>query len=165
MQTSAMEMIKPGVLWDDIHIHVHKILIKGLLRLGILHNGTVDEILESRTSVAFLPHGLGHFMGMDTHDSGGHPNYKDEDPMFRYLRCRIPLKERHVITVEPGCYFCEFIIEPYLKDENHSKYINKEVLEKYWDVGGVRIEDGKSKTRLNYVDSSVLHELMVTCFQ
>lgn len=141
MQKEALAMIKPGVLWDKVHEHVHRVLIEGLLEIGILHNGTVDEILQNRTSVAFLPHGLGHHMGMDTHDTGGHPNYSDPDPMYRYLRVRIPLKERAIITVEPGCYFCEFIIKPYLDDPKHNKYINKDVLDKYWATGGFRIED------------------------
>ncbi|KAF3937737.1 hypothetical protein ABW19_dt0203498 [Dactylella cylindrospora] len=150
MQKSALDMIKPGVLWDKIHETVHKILIEGLLELGILQNGTVDEILENRTSVAFLPHGLGHHMGMDTHDTGGHPNYSDSDPMYKYLRVRIPLKEKAVITVEPGCYFCEFIIQPYLDDPKHNKYINKEVLDRYISVGGVRIEDDVWVTKDGY---------------
>jgi Xaa-Pro dipeptidase len=77
---------------------------------------------------------------MDTHDSGGDPNYADKDIMFRYLRKRGTLPERSVITVEPGIYFCKFIIDPYLKDEEKKKYIDEDVLEKYWSVGGVRIE-------------------------
>ena len=150
MQLDALAMIKPGVLWDTIHETVHKILIQGFLDLGIFHNGTVDEILANRTSCAFLPHGLGHHMGMDTHDTGGHPNYSDPDPMYKYLRVRIPLKERAVITVEPGVYFCEFIIKPYLDDPKHNKYINREVLDRYWTVGGVRIEDDVLVTKDGY---------------
>ena len=61
--------------------------------------------------------------------------------MFRYLRVRGNLPAGCVITVEPGIYFCRFIIEPYLKDEEHSQFIDSNVLSKYWDVGGVRIED------------------------
>ncbi|TGJ69987.1 hypothetical protein EYR41_005985 [Orbilia oligospora] len=150
MQLDALAMIKPGVLWDTIHETVHKILIQGFLDLGIFQNGTVDEILENRTSCAFLPHGLGHHMGMDTHDTGGHPNYSDPDPMYKYLRVRIPLKERAVITVEPGVYFCEFIIKPYLENPKHNKYINTEVLDRYWAVGGVRIEDDVLVTKDGY---------------
>ncbi|KAF3915407.1 hypothetical protein AA313_de0208552 [Arthrobotrys entomopaga] len=160
MQKASLEMIKPGVLWDTIHETVHKILIQGFLDFGIFQNGTVDEILKNRTSCAFLPHGLGHMMGMDTHDTGGHPNYSDADPMFKYLRVRIPLKERHVITVEPGCYFCEFIIQPYLDDPKHNKYINQEVLKKYWAVGGVRIEDDVLVTKDGYENlTNVVKEL------
>ena len=94
-------MLKDGVLWDDVHLTAHKIAIDGLLALGILQ-GDKEEILKARTSVAFLPHGLGHYLGMDTHDTGGHPNYEDKDTMFRYLRVRGNLPEGSIITVEPG---------------------------------------------------------------
>jgi len=137
MQLECIAVLKEGVLWDDVHVLAHKIAIDGLLELGIL-KGDKDEILASRTSVAFLPHGLGHYLGMNTHDTGGNPNYADKDPMFRYLRVRGRLPANSVITVEPGIYFCNFIIEPFLKDEKHAKYIDAEVLERYWDVGGVR---------------------------
>ena len=80
-------------------------------------------------------------LGMDTHDTGGNPNYEDKDPMFRYLRIRGKLTEGAVVTVEPGVYFCKFIIDPFLEDEEKSKYIDKDVLERYWEVGGCRIED------------------------
>ncbi|KAK3369609.1 putative Xaa-Pro aminopeptidase [Lasiosphaeria ovina] len=140
MQLDSTAMLKEGVLWDDVHLLAHKIAIDGLLELGIL-KGDKDEILANRTSVAFFPHGLGHYLGMDTHDTGGNPNYADKDAMFRYLRVRGTLPAGSVITVEPGIYFCNFIIEPFLKDPKHSKYIDADVLDKYWDVGGVRIED------------------------
>ncbi|KAK3322860.1 putative Xaa-Pro aminopeptidase [Apodospora peruviana] len=140
MQLDCIAALKEGVLWDDVHLLAHKIAIDGLLALGIL-KGDKDEILASRTSVAFFPHGLGHYLGMDTHDTGGNANYADTDPMFRYLRVRGRLPAGSVITVEPGVYFCSFIIEPFLKDPKHSKFIDAAVLEKYWDVGGVRIED------------------------
>jgi Xaa-Pro dipeptidase len=94
-------MLKAGAVWDDLHLKAHEILIAGLLKLGILQ-GTPEDILKTRTSVAFLPHGLGHYLGMDTHDTGGHPNYKDMDTMFRYLRVRGKVPAGAVITVEPG---------------------------------------------------------------
>jgi len=140
MQTVCTNMLKEGVVWDDVHLKAHEIAIAGLLELGILQ-GTKEDILKSRTSVAFFPHGLGHYLGMDTHDTGGHPNYEDKDPMFRYLRVRGKLPAGSIITVEPGIYFCRFIIEPYLRDPVHSAYINFDTLNRYWDVGGVRIED------------------------
>ncbi|KAL0932456.1 XAA-Pro dipeptidase (metallopeptidase family M24) [Colletotrichum truncatum] len=140
MQLETTAALKEGVVWDDIHLLAHKIAIDGLHAIGIL-KGDKEEILKSRTSVAFFPHGLGHYLGMDTHDVGGNPNYADTDPMFRYLRVRGKLPAGSIVTVEPGIYFCNFIIEPYLKDAAHSKFIDTDVLNKYWDVGGVRIED------------------------
>jgi len=140
MQKQCLAASKAGAVWEEIHILAHKVAIQGLLKIGILKDGSVDEILANRTSTAFLPHGLGHYLGMDTHDCAGNPNYDDPDPMFKYLRKRGVLPAGAVITVEPGIYFCEFIIGPYLEDEKHAKYIDKDVLNKYWDVGGVRIE-------------------------
>lgn len=101
MQLDCIAMLKEGVLWDDVHLKAHEIAIDGLLELGILQ-GSKEEILEARTSVAFFPHGLGHYLGMDTHDTGGRPNYEDKDSMFRYLRVRGELPEGSIITVEPG---------------------------------------------------------------
>ena len=62
--------------------------------------------------------------------------------MFKYLRVRGRLPAGSVITVEPGIYFCRFIIDPVLKDKDGlGRYVDEEVLERYWEVGGVRIED------------------------
>lgn len=94
-------MLKAGVQWEDVHITAHKIAIHGLVELGIL-KGDETEILESKTSAAFFPHGLGHYLGLDTHDTGGNPNYKDKDILFKYLRLRGKLPVGGVVTVEPG---------------------------------------------------------------
>ena len=101
MQTECIAVLKEGVLWEEVHALAHRIAIRGLLALGILR-GSEDELFEKRVSVAFFPHGLGHYLGMDTHDTGGNPNYEDKDTMFRYLRVRGRLPAGSVITVEPG---------------------------------------------------------------
>jgi Xaa-Pro dipeptidase len=101
MQIESMAQIKAGVLWDDIHLHAHKVAIDGLLSIGIL-KGDKDEILKARTSAAFFPHGLGHYLGLDTHDVGGSPNREEKDILFRYLRLRARIPAGSVVTVEPG---------------------------------------------------------------
>ena len=101
MQLECISQLKDGVQWEDVHALAHRIAIKGLLKLGILR-GSEDELFDKRVSVAFFPHGLGHFLGMDTHDTGGNPNYDDKDKMFKYLRVRGCLPAGSVITVEPG---------------------------------------------------------------
>lgn len=105
MQNKCLDMVKTGVMWEDIHARSHRIAIAGLLRLGIL-KGDEEEIFQSKVSVAFFPHGLGHYLGMDTHDVGGNPNPADKDPMFRYLRLRGKLVDQSVVTVEPGVSCC-----------------------------------------------------------
>lgn len=101
MQEKCTAMLKAGVHWDDVHLQAHKTCIEGLLKLGILQ-GDKEDILKSRTSVAFFPHGVGHYLGMDTHDTGGHPDYNTKDTLFKYLRVRLPLPARSIVTVEPG---------------------------------------------------------------
>ena len=107
MQLECIDMLREGVVWDDVHLAAHKIAIDGLLALGIL-KGEREDILRRKTSVAFFPHGLGHYLGMDTHDTGGHPNYEDKDAIFRYLRVRGKLPAGSIITVEPGVSLCTY---------------------------------------------------------
>ncbi|KAL8672081.1 MAG: hypothetical protein Q9168_003441 [Polycauliona sp. 1 TL-2023] len=150
MQSAAFALLKGNVKWETLHVRAHEIAVQGLLDLGILRNGTAEELMKERMSVAFFPHGLGHYLGMDTHDTGGNPDYGDNDTMFRFLRIRGEIPEGAVVTVEPGVYFCRFIVEPYLRDEKKKVFINEEVLERFWGVGGVRIEDDVFVTKDGY---------------
>ncbi|KAL7943331.1 peptidase M24, structural domain-containing protein [Trichoderma barbatum] len=149
MQQECIAVCKAGMHWEDAHILAHKIAIDGLLAIGIL-KGDKDEIFKARTSQAFFPHGLGHYLGMDTHDTGGNHNRQDPDVIFQNLRLRGQVPAGGVVTVEPGVYFCKFIIDPYLENPEQSKYIDADVLAKYWDVGGVRIEDNILVTETGY---------------
>jgi len=164
MQEAALGRMRPGADWEKIHLLMHHILVEGLLDLGLLkkpdavikqgdptdnlrddaregreRQKLVADILESRISSAFLPHGLGHALGLDVHSSplASRPDGPSKHPLAKYLRFVGTLQESHVITVEPGCYFNPFLLEPF-KD---SPYLNHEVLAKYMPVGGVRIED------------------------
>ncbi|KAI8654080.1 AMP-N domain-containing protein [Fusarium sp. Ph1] len=109
----------------EIVLKVQETCIAPLKEGVLILKGDKDEILAERISIAFMPHGLGHFLGMDTHDTGGQPNEADPDPMFKYLRI----------------HFGPHMIRPYLNDQRLSQYIDEEVLDKYWDVCGVCIED------------------------
>lgn len=142
MQSECMKMIKAGVKWDDVHFKAHRVAAEGLQKLGILNKKlSVDDILKSRVTTRFFPHGLGHYLGMDTHDVGGNADYEDADEMFRYLRIRGEVPANAVLTNEPGIYFRKFPLEQELKDGKWDNVIDQEVLKRYWDVGGIRIED------------------------
>lgn len=152
MHSTAMEQIKDGASWEEIHLSTHMVLIKHLLKLGIFKSSfTEEEIFERKASVAFFPHGLGHLLGMDTHDVGGRPNYEDPNPYLKFLRLRRTLQNGMVITNEPGCYFNPFLIEEFLrKYPERSEVVDYEVIEKYSYIGGVRIEDDVLVTKDGY---------------
>ncbi|CDO92651.1 unnamed protein product [Kluyveromyces dobzhanskii CBS 2104] len=155
MQQTAMERIKHGASWDEIHLSAHKVLIKHLLKLGIFKsNFSVEEIYDRKASIAFFPHGLGHLLGMDTHDVGGREEselYDDDNPYFKFLRLRRPLVTGMVVTNEPGCYFNPFLIEEFLdKHPERKEVVDREVMDKYLYIGGVRIEDDLLVTKDGY---------------
>lgn len=142
MQSECFKMITAGVKWDDVHYRAHEVAADGLQKLGILSKDkTVQELLDSRITTRFFPHGLGHMLGMDTHDVGGNANYEDEDEMFRYLRIRGTLPAGAVVTNEPGIYFREFPMRQELKDGKWDGIVDQDALSRYWAVGGIRIED------------------------
>ena len=142
MQTECMKMIREGVMWEDVHMKAHTVAAEGLHQLGILEKSlSVDQILASEVTTRFFPHGLGHYLGMDTHDTGGNANYADPSPFFAYLRVRGKLPAGAVITNEPGIYFRKFPLEGELKEGKWDGIIDQQVLKQYWEVGGIRIED------------------------
>jgi Xaa-Pro dipeptidase len=108
MQSSCLQMLKANVRWEDVHENSHRLAVRGLKNLGILV-GDEQELFDRRISVAFYPHGLGHYLGMDTHDTGGHADYDDPDTMFKYLRVRGNVPAGAVITVEPGVSVQSFL--------------------------------------------------------
>nr|POE87777.1 putative xaa-pro aminopeptidase pepp [Quercus suber] len=142
MQSECMSMIRAGVLWEDVHMKAHTIAAQGLRELGILEKSlSVERILFSKITTRFFPHGLGHYLGMDTHDVGGNADYNDPDEFFRYLRIRGRLPPGSVVTNEPGIYFREFPLKQELADGKWIGVVDQKVLARYWSVGGVRIED------------------------
>ncbi|GAA6061268.1 hypothetical protein JCM10212_000709 [Sporobolomyces blumeae] len=152
MQEAAFAMIKPGCNWEDVQRLMHDVLIRGFLKLGLFvadgssEDEKVEKIKASGLSSAFYPHGVGHLLGLDTHDVGGLPEGRSTDPLLKYLRLRVPLEEGFVVTVEPGCYFNEHLFAPF----KNSEFVNHDLLEQYKYVGGVRIEDNLLVTADGY---------------
>ena len=145
-QMSVIEKIRAGVQWEDLHRHAAEIICQGLLDLGVLksNGSSLHELCWKKFVVQrFFPHGLGHLIGIDVHDVGGYPPGVEriQEPGTRYLRMRRELKPGYVVTVEPGCYFVDVLIEAALKDPVQSVHIDRDVLEQYRPLGGVRIED------------------------
>merc|ERR1719323_2023218 len=106
--------------------------------------GDVEDMMKLNLMHHFMFHGLGHSLGIDVHDVGGYApgvNRKDDPSIQENLRLGRDLKEGMVITVEPGFYFADFLMEELLADPERSKFINAARLEELRPVGGVRIED------------------------
>jgi Xaa-Pro dipeptidase len=155
MQDECIKRVKQGVRYRDLNELAHVIAIKGLQRLGILKDGSVDEIRQSGASAVFFPHGLGHHIGLEVHDVSAQPiTASDQADGHRY-REFVPtmstplLQEGMVITIEPGVYFNKLALEN-ARTLSISKYINFEKAEQYLPVGGVRIEDDLLVTRTGY---------------
>ena len=108
-----------------------------------LVKGSEEDLIKNHVAALFFPHGLGHLIGIDVHDCGGYPAGVEriQEPGIRYLRMRRQLKENMVVTVEPGVYFVDAILEPALANAQVAQFFNIPILERFRRVGGVRIED------------------------
>ncbi|WP_340105207.1 aminopeptidase P family protein [Rhodohalobacter sp. 8-1] len=139
---SVIKMVKPGIKMEDLHMSAAEIILEGLKRMGLV-KGSIEELLENDIFALFFPHGLGHFIGLDTHDVGGYPKGVDriDRPGIRFLRARRELQAGMVVTVEPGLYFIPALLKKAIDDDEKSKFLNADKLESYFEFGGVRIED------------------------
>ncbi|XP_046649201.1 xaa-Pro dipeptidase-like isoform X1 [Daphnia pulicaria] len=135
--------IKPGVSWIDMHLLANRVMLKHLKEHGLLQ-GDVDDMMKANLAATFQPHGLGHFMGLDVHDVGGylegHPA-RPEKAGLKSLRTARVLQPGMVLTVEPGCYFIDRLLDQALEDPELSKFLIKEAVAEHRGFGGVRIED------------------------
>ncbi|ONK80686.1 uncharacterized protein A4U43_C01F20610 [Asparagus officinalis] len=138
---AVISSMRPGVDWIHMHKLAEKTILESLKAAGLML-GDIDGMMAKRLGAVFMPHGLGHFLGIDTHDPGGYPKgtERSKEPGLKSLRTIRELKEGMVITVEPGCYFIDALLVPALGDPTTSKFFNREEIIKYKNFGGVRIE-------------------------
>jgi Xaa-Pro dipeptidase len=142
-QQAVYAAMKPGVQWTDMHRLSERVILQHLLNAGLLQNGTVDEMMAVNVASYFMPHGLGHLLGMNVHDVGGYPNgqSRSSEPGLCWVRCGRKLEQGMVLTVEPGIYFNEPWVRKALKNDQVKKFINEDVLNRFWNFGGCRLED------------------------
>ncbi|MFO8235457.1 MAG: aminopeptidase P family protein [Bacteroidales bacterium] len=145
----ATEIAKPGLPYFEVHTEAVRVLVKGLNDLGIM-KGDVEEAVQSGAHAMFMPHGLGHAMGLDVHDMEGLGEnlvgYDEEikrSSLFGFsgLRFGKKLEPGHVITNEPGCYFIPELIDKWEKEKKFEQFIDYKKVREYEGFGGVRLED------------------------
>lgn len=143
---AVMNELREGVNWGDMHILAERSMLKSLQNLGLLKSEfSIDEMMEKRICFYFQFHGLGHFLGLDVHDVGGYLSFtqkRSTEKGLRNLRTQRNMKENMIVTIEPGCYFIESLLNKAFSDPDISKYFNVDLIKnEYLNFGGVRIED------------------------
>ncbi len=157
-QMKAIEGIKPGKSFKEIHLLAARIIAGGLKELGIM-TGDTNEAVKNGAHALFFPHGLGHMMGLDVHDMEGlgenmvgydKNTRRSEQFGLAYLRFAKELEPGYVLTVEPGIYFIPQLIQMWKEENKHSEFINYNKLENFMEFGGIRIEDDVLVTEDGY---------------
>ncbi len=145
----ALGLARPGISYKDVHLAASRLMLQGLKNLGLV-KGDVDEAVAAGAAGLFMPHGLGHNMGLDVHDMENlGENYVGyDDTVTRSsqlglgsLRMARVLKPGNVVTDEPGIYFIPALIDKWKAEGTCKDFIAFDKLEAYRSFGGIRIED------------------------
>ncbi|MGL5318112.1 MAG: M24 family metallopeptidase, partial [Bacteroidales bacterium] len=154
----SIQMVKPGILFKEVHLFAAKTVAQGLIDLGFMR-GNADDAVANGAHALFFPTGLGHQMGLDVHDMEalgeqfvGYADGLTRSAQFglRNLRMAKELRPGHVMTVEPGIYFIPILIEKWKREGINSEFVNFDKLEQMLEFGGIRIEDDVLVTDQGY---------------
>jgi len=146
---AAIDALRPGVRFLDIHLLACKKLAEGLRAIGLM-KGNLDDAVEKGAHALFFPCGLGHMMGLDVHDMEdlgepyvGYTETLQKSTQFglKSLRLGKELEEGYVLTIEPGIYFNPLLIDQWQAEKKHIDYINYDQLANFRHFTGIRIED------------------------
>jgi Xaa-Pro aminopeptidase len=147
--TESIKSAKPGISNRDLHMNACRIIALSLKELGLM-KGDIEEAVAAGAHALFMPHGLGHMMGLDVHDMealgenyiGYNDQVKRSDQFgLAFLRFALPYKPGHIFTVEPGCYFIPELIDQWKSEGKFKEFINYKKVEAFMNIGGIRIED------------------------
>jgi Xaa-Pro aminopeptidase len=147
-QRAAIEAVRPGVRYRDVHRVAGMQLLEGLVALGLFH-GDVEELYARGAAALFVPHGVGHLLGLDVHDledlgdRAGYAPGRERSQNFgdRYLRLDRDLVPGMVVTIEPGYYRIPYLLERPAEVGELESALDRRVLAELADVRGIRIED------------------------
>ena len=145
----AFSMTRPGISYREVHLKTMHLMLEELRALDIVR-GDVQDMVEAGIAGLFMPHGLGHNMGLDVHDmedyGENYVGYDDDQSRSSQLglgslRMARKLVPGNVITDEPGIYFIPALIEKWKSEKTDQRFVNYQKLESYYDFGGIRLED------------------------
>jgi Xaa-Pro dipeptidase len=144
-QQQLVAEVRPGVNYPDLHLLAHRQVAEMLARFEFVRGLDADGIVARRISSTFLPHGVGHFIGLQVHDVGGFMADKSGKTIAKpeghpYLRLTRVVEPTMVFTIEPGFYFIEPLLAE-LRKSDEAKYVNWEKVDRFRKYGGIRIED------------------------
>lgn len=153
LQQGLAAAIKPGLSFEHLHGQAHLELARLLVEHGLLVGVNPEQAFERDLTLPFFPHGLGHMLGIFTHDVAGKQAdragtalVQTQKAKFRHLRTGRILDAGNVLTVEPGLYFIEMLLSPQRIGPNRSAF-NWDLIDSLKPFGGIRIEDDVLVTR------------------
>lgn len=151
MQQELVAAVKPGVNYPDIHMLAHRKIAEIVVQFGFVKDIDADGVVSKRISSTFLPHGVGHYLGLQVHDVGGFSADRNGKTIPKpaghpYLRLTRKLDPTMVFTIEPGLYFIDPLLSE-LKKSGNAKYVNWAKIDEFRKFGGIRVEDDIAVTQ------------------
>ena len=143
-----VDLARAGITYKEVHLEACKVLAENMKKLGLM-KGEVEDIVSSGAHALFMPHGLGHMMGMTVHDmenfgeiNVGYEEGEEKSTQFGLASLRLAKKLEigNVFTIEPGIYFIPELFEKWKNEKLHQEFLNYDEIEKYMDFGGIRME-------------------------
>ena len=148
MFDKAKDLARAGITYKEVHLEVCKVLAENMKKLGLM-KGNIEGAVGAGAHALFMPHGLGHMMGMTVHDmenfgeiNVGYAEGEKKSAQFGLssLRLAKKLEVGNVFTIEPGIYFIPDLFEKWKSEKLHQEFLNYDEIEKYMDFGGIRME-------------------------
>ncbi|WP_368876705.1 Xaa-Pro dipeptidase, partial [Proteus mirabilis] len=144
-QQALIATMKAGVRYSEYHIQMHQRIAGLLHKYGIVKGISEEEMVSEGLTTPFLPHGLGHALGLQVHDAGG---FMQDDKgthlaapaMYPFLRCTRIVEPGMVLTIEPGFYFIDSLLAPW-REGKYRSHFDWHLIEHFKPFGGIRIED------------------------
>jgi Xaa-Pro dipeptidase len=137
LQQQICKQIRPGLAYEQLHDDSHRLLADVLRDLGIA-KASAAELIDRGITRALYPHGLGHSLGIVTHDVGLKPH--PPRPENRFLRNTSTIEVGQVFTIEPGIYIIDALLAP-LREDDRARMIEWKAIDELRPFGGIRIED------------------------